>query len=381
MEIETHRFPGVSDLCQTARNLSRASRSDRGFLGVHRRVSNRVIVPILALGTGLAFLGFWAGTAAGWLVPFANDMHCLYLGFFGSGCALSATYLILWKAFPQWDLSGFFLTLTFGVVVALNLLGMHAIGDRSIYLLALMLCALLYRGPLWWYPAAGAVCWVLSMVGLALFFPLPRLTVQGFVLATMSVMAAFAGITLELVRSHNALLSRRLKVQNRTLRVLSMRDPLTGLWNRRYFLEWLGRQLEARQKGTEAEGLCLALVDLDNLKHINDTAGHVAGDRALRALAGIFRDNLDLPVTAARIGGDEFVVAFPGMDEDESSRIMERCLDMLGDLPLPGWQGRMGFSCGIAPWTGESDADTLISRADRMLYRAKEAGRNRVLRV
>jgi diguanylate cyclase (GGDEF)-like protein len=148
---------------------------------------------------------------------------------------------------------------------------------------------------------------------------------------------------------------------------MARRDELTGLVNRRVLRETLDAELAA----AAARGgvLSLAILDLDAFKKVNDRRGHQAGDRLLRAAAAAWSAALDDQGTIGRYGGDEFMVILPGLDAAAGARVTER---LRGVVPE-------GATCsaGIATWDGTQTAAQLTAAADRFLYAAKAAGRDR----
>ncbi|EPX85441.1 diguanylate cyclase [Salipiger mucosus] len=163
----------------------------------------------------------------------------------------------------------------------------------------------------------------------------------------------------------------------------ALTDPLTGLFNRRYALPHLGRLVE-RCKRT-GRGFAVMVLDIDHFKRVNDRHGHTAGDAVLVDLAERLSTNLRAADLVARIGGEEFLVAMPDADREAAVRTAERlCRVMAADpVRLPGAQGGaipVTLSIGVA-LAGGGACDTpegLADRADRALYAAKNAGRNRV---
>ncbi|MCR8546816.1 diguanylate cyclase [Salipiger sp. P9] len=160
-------------------------------------------------------------------------------------------------------------------------------------------------------------------------------------------------------------------------------DPLTGLYNRRYALPHLARLSE--RAAAQRRPYALLLADLDHFKRINDTHGHAAGDAVLVELARRMTENLRVADLVARIGGEEFLVAMPDTDEAAAQRTAERLCRVIAETPfaLPGpgnRSARITLSIGVAlPRPGISETpDTLLDRADRALYMAKDAGRNRI---
>lgn len=156
-------------------------------------------------------------------------------------------------------------------------------------------------------------------------------------------------------------------------------DGLTGLSNRQHFLE-LARQEVARAR-RRRHPLALALLDLDHFKQVNDTYGHAAGDQALLWFTRLLRDNLREIDICARFGGDEFVVLLPETALAPARVVLERLREALTAQPLP-WAGQsvpLTLSAGLTGWAGGAEPlEALLERADRALYQAKQAGRNRL---
>ncbi len=168
--------------------------------------------------------------------------------------------------------------------------------------------------------------------------------------------------------------------QSRRWRELSLRDPLTGLYNRRHVDDELPRLLA----GGGGE-LWVALLDLDHFKRVNDTCSHAVGDEVLRAVASLLQDT-GAPGAgsfAARLGGEEFLLVLPGVDAAAASRHLERVRRAVAGHPwAPLTQGlpvtvSIG-AAGTAEVTDRTPAQ-LLGRADARLYRAKRAGRDRVV--
>lgn len=173
----------------------------------------------------------------------------------------------------------------------------------------------------------------------------------------------------------------RVEAHLRTARALhswrerALVDPLTGLLNRRGFLECLDREIERAVRHDRA--LAVAFFDLDGFKQINDTFGHSAGDDALRAVAAVLEGSLRACDIAARWGGDEFIAALPDADAEQAEHAVQRVqrgIEALATADLP-----MGISTGVACWSRTADAipersaSALIDAADRAMYRDKLA--------
>jgi diguanylate cyclase (GGDEF)-like protein len=164
------------------------------------------------------------------------------------------------------------------------------------------------------------------------------------------------------------------------LRLLIGTDQLTGLPQRRPFLERIEEEL-GRADGTRAS-LSLALIDVDDFKKFNDRYGHVAGDGALRALAGVLQKSVRTTDLVARFGGEEFVVAFPRATVDQALRRTEDLRIRLAATALPGTPEPVSLtvSIGVASWPADgSTFDAIFATADQRLYEAKENGKNQVV--
>jgi diguanylate cyclase (GGDEF)-like protein len=187
-----------------------------------------------------------------------------------------------------------------------------------------------------------------------------------FVYVAVSTLVVFATFGLVLGRQADEL-----------LRQLST-DALTGLLNRRAFLERLGREHDRSRRYPQP--LSVLLLDVDGLKAINDRAGHAGGDAALRAIGDAIRRGLRAADTGCRFGGDEFAVMAPEADEPAARVLAERIRSLAEDMSLPGGLRvtvSLGVACG-APGEGWTPPGILL-RADRALYEAKRTGRNRVV--
>ena len=157
-------------------------------------------------------------------------------------------------------------------------------------------------------------------------------------------------------------------------------DPLTGLYNRRH-LSVLAEELRAAV--ARQESACLAIFDIDHFKEVNDTHGHLAGDRVLMSLARQLRSNSRSTDVALRYGGDEFLVLIVGMDGPSGAETAERLRATVEEsvVESDGARIHVTISAGVTcvSLDGTTDLSTLIDRADHGLYAAKQSGRNRVV--
>lgn len=156
-------------------------------------------------------------------------------------------------------------------------------------------------------------------------------------------------------------------------------DPLTGALNRQGLDEAVIREVsKVRRQDTP---LCIALLDIDNFKKINDSLGHATGDSALAHLAGVAREVMRPQDTLARYGGEEFVILLPDTPLEKGIEAMTRLQrELTKRFFLAGTEKVLiTFSAGVAQWVSDESGQDAIKRADQAMYLAKRAGKNRVL--
>lgn len=197
--------------------------------------------------------------------------------------------------------------------------------------------------------------------------------------------------TRRLRASEDALAAAQRKVADAEHRIEAMRnelehvkamlhqDPLTGTLNRRG-IDDAYRQ-EASRCDRHGGRLCVALIDIDNFKMLNDTLGHQAGDRALVHIANIVTNTLRPTDRVGRFGGEEFMLLLPDTRLNQTASVMARIKRELAARPLEENNTRITitFSGGIAQRTDQETLEQLVGRADAALYQAKAAGKNRVV--
>lgn len=196
---------------------------------------------------------------------------------------------------------------------------------------------------------------------------------------------------LDVLRSHEDMKETQQKVEDAEQRIrkltleldqastLAHNDYLTGALNRRGMEEALAREFSrADRSGSK---VCLALMDVDHFKRLNDSLGHEAGDTALAHLAKVTREALRPTDVLARYGGEEFVIILPETDLDEGKQVMARVQrDLTRNFFLhKNERVLITFSAGVAERRAEEGAEITLKRADMALYEAKHSGRNRVV--
>jgi len=162
------------------------------------------------------------------------------------------------------------------------------------------------------------------------------------------------------------------------LRLRSLTDPLTGLANRRHFVQALATEI-ARSRRYGAP-LTVLLIDIDYFKRVNDRFGHAAGDSALATVANGLRSSCRQTDLPARYGGDEFALLLPETSAERGLHFAERLAAVLRTVPpYEAGAPSLTLSIGVAENARGEDADQLLKRADEALYQAKDAGRNRAV--
>ncbi len=169
---------------------------------------------------------------------------------------------------------------------------------------------------------------------------------------------------------------------------MSMRDELTGAYNRRYFNERLGEELHRARRNSR--NITVAMIDIDHFKKVNDNYGHQVGDFVLQKLVGFLKNNLRRSDLVARFGGEEFVVLLTEIEPTTAELLFDRIRlalesetfvytnePLYKELAL-----KITVSIGIATFPGDAkEVDNLVMLADSALYQAKNSGRNRVARI
>lgn len=181
-----------------------------------------------------------------------------------------------------------------------------------------------------------------------------------------------------------SLMKTRLSESNEKLQIalekiseLAITDDLTGLYNRRHLLSVLEQQRAlANREGTP---FVLAFIDLDNFKHVNDAFGHNTGDEVLKQFSTVLQDSIREVDLVSRYGGEEFVILLNGVGIETAAMVVERIRRVVEQLTFSHTQLHITMSVGLTAYQApEIIADTL-ARADKLLYVAKQEGRNRVV--
>lgn len=186
-----------------------------------------------------------------------------------------------------------------------------------------------------------------------------------------------ARLYLELIAENVGLAIANLQLREKLIE-LAVRDPLTGLFNRRFLDETL--QQHGQNRG--GEQIACLMVDIDHFKRFNDEFGHDAGDLVMQYVGQILRETVGPAGTAYRFGGEEFTVLLPGLEEHQAAELADGLRRKIGSATLSHSGrvlGTVSTSIGVAASPQDGSIETLVTRADAALLKAKAAGRNKTM--
>jgi len=193
----------------------------------------------------------------------------------------------------------------------------------------------------------------------------------------LNIVSIFIAVSLESNRKKMVKLSSKLEQTNRRLKDESIRDPLTKLYNRRYLTDYLMR--EVKEYARYKESLCVAICDLDHFKRINDKLGHLVGDKALESFAELLKRvgrETDIHI---RFGGEEFVIVMPRTNLAQALISIERLKTATAEYDFTDIPWNLTISVGLTEIKDKDDYDSLLARADTLVYQAKSCGRNQIV--
>ncbi|MBI5197309.1 MAG: GGDEF domain-containing protein [Nitrospirae bacterium] len=180
---------------------------------------------------------------------------------------------------------------------------------------------------------------------------------------------------LRVIASELSALMNNIEKNEKKLEEMTTVDPLTGLYNRRYFQERLDAEFKRFVRYNTL--FSIAIVDVDHFKRINDTYGHQQGDEVLKEVAGILRSRTRETDILARYGGEEFVILYTSTEKGGAYLHIDRIRLSISEHLFRGLSQKVTISAGISDATGRTSSDEVINQADAALYQAKDSGRNR----
>lgn len=315
----------------------------------------RLVVPwtLVALS---GYAGFFMAIRTGWSERFADPSLTVAQMVYALGCCASG-----------YALAGAMRGTIFPLSMVVLMFGMFALTPRQ--MLAISVFAVVLFGAV-----MLAMC-RLQPQTFAVDVELGHFLMLAAMMPAMSVLAA----QLSRLRARLKSQARNLAEALAQIQVLATRDDLTGLVNRRVMCDLLDKERQrAARHGT---GFCVAMLDLDHFKHVNDTHGHAAGDAVLKAVAREGTRSLRGTDTLCRWGGEEFVLLMPGAPLQAASEAAERLRRALEQLLVPAGDSvvTLTISAGVAEYRPGEAGAAVVERADRALYQAKAQGRNQVV--
>ena len=195
-------------------------------------------------------------------------------------------------------------------------------------------------------------------------------TLFSFIIAFIGIMVAVAIVIVQFERQ-----AKQLSEMGEELTLAVNTDPLTEIRNRRYLIEYLENQLSQDEKKKH----CAVLIDLDLFKSVNDTYGHVFGDNVLKHFAYAVKTNIGENDLIARFGGEEFMILFDTDNIETVMMVMKRIRKSYSEFSEKEKGKEFTFSAGVAVYGSGNSITEIFTTADKRLYKAKAAGRNKIM--
>jgi diguanylate cyclase (GGDEF)-like protein len=201
---------------------------------------------------------------------------------------------------------------------------------------------------------------------------------QWFGLVIVLISVSFVGGNISSIRRELSINRKKLQSSLTVIREMAIHDDLTGFYNRHHLMDLIDS--ENNRSDRTGSVYSLVMMDIDKFKNINDTYGHQTGDQVLRTFAAIIRSILRKTDFCGRYGGEEFLILLTQTDIQAAKVFAERICNCVENsfFPCLGPDARVTVSIGLTEPRTQEDIEKTISRADELLYKAKEGGRNRV---
>jgi diguanylate cyclase (GGDEF)-like protein len=271
-------------------------------------------------------------------------------------------------------------------IIFVSIVLFHTVEIRSALMMAYLTILPFGAFRLHWRGFFGITLFTLASYAVALFFfqqsssgywsPQVEVIIGiTFLLATLGY--CILGREFSILRERLTQSNQQLKVALTKIEELAITDELTGLYNRRHLLDRLDKQRAiANREGTS---FVLGFVDLDKFKSINDQFGHGVGDEVLCQFSDLLQESIREVDLVARYGGEEFVLLLNGVGIETAAVVVERIRSAVESLRFSDQKLAMTISVGITEYRAPETAKETLERADKLLYQAKQDGRNRVV--
>ncbi len=313
------------------------------------------------------------------------------IGYLATGLGVTAAFLLLSETHVNDRFKDHYLTTVQNAVgAAIELLWLYLAPEVGFFFLGIMFIVTGF-GVLRMSARQAAVAWTFLAAGIAVIFlgtdKAIGMPMNGYFERSITMLAllvtigrfSFVGLYGSMMRETLYKRGKELKQAYARIEELAQFDELTGAFNRRMIMATLDDEMaRARCNGAPCS---VALIDLDHFKRVNDQFGHPTGDEALRTFAITAFANIRSIDKLGRYGGEEFLLILPETEPDAARRMLERLRTIVAELDWTAISAGMTvtMSGGITAVREDDSPDTALARADATLYRAKAAGRNRVL--
>lgn len=258
----------------------------------------------------------------------------------------------------------------------LNILNLFHGQDLSLYAFVVMSVPLILRTQIPYYALIYTIIVIAFTVCLSTLHPdkTNGLTItQVFLYSFVGFMTT---LTIEYARRKTFHLEEELRKKNTILESISVKDPLTGVYNRRYMMDLLVHHILLSRKNFQP--FCQGIVDIDHFKKINDTLGHLTGDDVLKEIATIIKSTVRSNDLVFRFGGEEFIILFPETSLEHANIVMQRIRTVIESHSFMGVPWTVTASGGFTTLSDTDSPDSMLKRSDELLYKAKADGRNRI---
>lgn len=266
----------------------------------------------------------------------------------------------------------FFIIAALGV----NILNLFHGQDLSVYAFVVMSIPLILRTKILYY----GIIYTFIVIGFTVCLSTLHPDKTNGLTITQVFLYAFVGflttLTIEYARRKTFHLEEELRKKNTILESISVKDPLTGVFNRRYMMDLLVHHILLARKNSQP--LCQGIMDVDHFKKINDTLGHLTGDDVLKEIAKIIKSTVRSNDLVFRFGGEEFIILFPETNLEHANRVMQRIRKVIENHKFMGVPWPVTASGGFTALTDNDSPDSMLKRSDEFLYKAKQDGRNRI---